>query len=219
MSHVDLAFAVTAQKPIASDHGYALFGAVSRVLPVVHQENGFAIHPIRGRKVGDEEMVLTPWSRLTLRTPADRIAELLPLAGQSLHVGETSLRVGVPQVFALTPATALRSRFVCIKVKDTKAEELTPEIFLAAARKQLGEMGTSEEAILGIPPIPTGPKQGEPQRRAIGIKGASIVGYEVIIEALTAEESLTLQEQGLGGRRHMGCGVFVPFEKTTEELS
>ena len=126
---------------------------------------------------------------------ADRIADLLPLVGQSLHVAETSLRVGVPQVFALAPATTLRSRLVCIKVKDTKAEELTPEIFLAAARKQRGDMGISEEAVLGIPPIPTGPKQGEPQRRAIDIKGASIVGYEVIIEALTAEQSLTLRFQ------------------------
>jgi len=32
------------------------------------------------------------------------------------------------------------------------------------------------------------------------------------ITNLTAEESLTLQEQGLGGRRRMGCGVFVPAE-------
>jgi hypothetical protein len=33
----------------------------------------------------------------------------------------------------------------------------------------------------------------------------------VIIEGLTAEESLTIQEKGIGGRRHMGCGVFVPL--------
>jgi len=38
-----------------------------------------------------------------------------------------------------------------------------------------------------------------------------IVGYELIIQGLTAEESITVQEQGLGGKRHMGCGVFVAF--------
>jgi hypothetical protein len=30
---------------------------------------------------------------------------------------------------------------------------------------------------------------------------------------LSAEDSLRLQEVGIGGRRHMGCGVFVPFRR------
>jgi hypothetical protein len=32
-----------------------------------------------------------------------------------------------------------------------------------------------------------------------------------VVEGLTAEESLTLQTHGLGGKHHMGCGVFVPL--------
>jgi len=31
------------------------------------------------------------------------------------------------------------------------------------------------------------------------------------VNGLTAEESIKLQEIGLGGRRHMGCGIFVPY--------
>lgn len=216
MPHVDLAFAITGQKPIAADHGYAVFGAVSRVLPVVHEDASFAIHPLAGRKVGPDQMAILPTTKLTIRTPAERIAELLPLAGQSLAIGEAAIRVGTPQVYALTPATALRSRLVVIKVKDVPAEKLTPEIFLGAARKQLNDLGISKEAEIGIPRIPAGPKQDEPQRRAINIKGAKIVGYEVIVQALTAEESLTLQENGLGGRQKMGCGVFVLIAEQKE---
>lgn len=37
------------------------------------------------------------------------------------------------------------------------------------------------------------------------------LGYEVVLEGLTAKESLHFPEKGLGGRRHMGCRVFVPL--------
>jgi CRISPR-associated protein Cas6 len=48
------------------------------------------------------------------------------------------------------------------------------------------------------------------KRRTIRIHGKEVVGYELIIEGLTADESIAIQTAGLGGRRHMGCGVFVP---------
>ena len=46
----------------------------------------------------------------------------------------------------------------------------------------------------------------------IQIKDKSIVGYALRVVGLTAEESIRLQETGLGGRRRMGCGVFLPIE-------
>lgn len=45
---------------------------------------------------------------------------------------------------------------------------------------------------------------------AIILHGKEVVGYELVIEGLTADESVAIQTTGLGGRRHMGCGVFVP---------
>jgi len=36
------------------------------------------------------------------------------------------------------------------------------------------------------------------------------VGYAVRVSGLSDEDSLKLQERGLGGKRRMGCGVFVP---------
>ena len=37
-----------------------------------------------------------------------------------------------------------------------------------------------------------------------------IVGFALRVEELTAEESIRLQEKGIGGRRRFGCGIFVP---------
>jgi CRISPR-associated protein Cas6 len=36
-----------------------------------------------------------------------------------------------------------------------------------------------------------------------------VVGYALRVNGLTEEGSIRLQEEGLGGRRRMGCGIFV----------
>ena len=84
--HVDLSFTLTGTSAIAADHGYALYGAISRVLAdKVHAENGIGVHPIRGRQVGNRQLMLMSWSSLTLRVADNQIAAMLPLAGKSLR--------------------------------------------------------------------------------------------------------------------------------------
>jgi CRISPR-associated protein Cas6 len=178
-----------------------LYAALSRVLPALHQGNGIGVHPIRGRQIGHRELTLDEHSRLILRASTEAIGSLIQLAGKQLNVAGKNLRVGVPQVWSLKPAPALRSRLVIIKTKDApNASALTADIFKAAARRKLDELGVSPEAILTLG-----------KRRTLRIKDKEVVGYEVLLEGLTAEESLNVQEKGLGGRRHMGCGVFVPL--------
>ncbi len=209
MNYLDLAFTLTAQQPIPVDHGYALYGAISRLLPDLHSENGLGIHPIRGRQIVDRMLMLMPWSTLTLRVADGQIAPLLPLAGKSLRIGESTLRIGVPEVQALVPAPVLRSRLVIIKVAHVDpASALDEQQFLVAARKQLDALGIAAAARVAIPVT----KDGQPRRRTLRIKHREIVGYELIVEDLSADESLTLQIHGLGGRRHMGCGVFVAMK-------
>ncbi len=87
MTYVDLSFAVSTVEAIPADHGYLLYSAVSHVLPAAHEPNSIALHPIRGRALGDRTMQLCEWSRLTIRTPADRIASWLPLSGKRLKLG------------------------------------------------------------------------------------------------------------------------------------
>ncbi|MBX3436864.1 MAG: type I-MYXAN CRISPR-associated protein Cas6/Cmx6 [Planctomycetaceae bacterium] len=244
MTHIDLAFHLVSRDPIPADHGYALFAAVSRILPDVHRENGLAIHPIRGRQIGDRLLTLMPWSTLTFRVRDGHIAPLLKLAGKSLELNGAALKVGVPQVHALQPAATLRSRLVVLKVAHTDAAALNPENFTAALRRQLDDLGISSHVEILIPPHRTGPLKDRPLRRTLTIKGTKIVGYEVLLHGLTAEESLTIQSHegvrsptacpadvppphspreawlipptGLGGRRHMGCGVFVPYMRGKE---
>ncbi len=49
------------------------------------------------------------------------------------------------------------------------------------------------------------------KRRTFKVHGKQVVGYSLLVSELTAEESIVLQEHGLGGRRKMGCGFFEPW--------
>ena len=203
---IDLSFPIVATKPVPADHGYHLYAALSNALPVLHQHNGIGVHPIRGTQIGNRMLQLTDRSALVLRVPDGRIGEFIQLAGKQLRLGEHSFRVGVPRVFALTPAPALRSRLVTIK-NGTDAERFSKEV-----RRKLDAFGVAAEAQVALG-----------KRRTIRIKDKEVVGYEVIIEALTAEESLAIQENQVQGapelgwsRRHMGCAVFVPVASREE---
>lgn len=198
---IDLSFILTGTADIPADHGYHLYAAVSRRLPAMHEPNGIGIHPIRGRLVGDRRMQLCDFSRLTIRVAPERIPDVLPLAGKQLSIACQRIRVGVPQVHALVAAAALRSRLVTIKVSGDRNENRPPDesSFLAAVRRQLDALNVSPDAQVSLG-----------KRRTLRVKDKEVVGYEVLLSTLSGDESFELQSSGLGGRRHMGCGVFVP---------
>ena len=43
------------------------------------------------------------------------------------------------------------------------------------------------------------------------VKGYTVVGYSVRLSGLSEADSVLIQECGLGGKRKMGAGVFVPI--------
>jgi CRISPR-associated protein Cas6 len=190
---------------LPTDHAYALYAALTRAAPALHATAvPWRVAGIPGRYAGDGLLRLEPRrSRLRFRLPADQIALLLPLAGQTLTVGGHPMRLGVPQVRQLVAAAALVARVVVIK------GFLDPTPFLAAVRRQLDALGVAGEAAL--PLTRGGARQGQPHRHILRIKDKQVVGYAVQVEGLTAEESLTLQERGVGGRAHLTCGFFVPL--------
>lgn len=191
MPYIDLAFHLNGTT-VPVDHGYALYAALSRIVPELHSAREIGVQPIRGVYGGAGALHLAAFSRLILRLPDDQIRTYLKLAGKTLEVDEHSLRVGVPEARALRPVASLRARLVTIKGFMEEGS------FLEAAKRQLQSLGVAGEVLLG-------------ERRTFRVKEKQVVGFEVAVTALTAEESLTLQEKGLGGRRRMGCGVFVPW--------
>lgn len=187
---------------IPADHGYALLGAISRLLPAVHGGNGFALAPIAGRQIGNREMMTTRESRLVIRTTTDRIADFLPLAGKSIEIAGRQLIVGIPSVQAIAPSPSLRARLVTIK------GFFDQEAFKDAVRRQLDQLSVGECEV------------SITSRRTIRIHGREIVGFSTRLDHLTDDDSIRVYVNGIGGRRHMGCGVFVRCNgKSTEGMS
>lgn len=188
---------------LPTDHAYPLYAALSGLVPRFHDaDTPLRFAPVTGVATPDGRLQLGPHSCLRVRLPDDAIKLALPLAGKRLTVGDATIRLGVPAVRTLTPAPAVVARIVTFKNADT------PDQFLTTARTKLAEIG-----VTGEPQLPihmTGDRAGEPKRRVVHVKGVAIVGYALLVTELSAADSLTLQEAGLGGRTHLGCGFFTP---------
>jgi CRISPR-associated endonuclease/helicase Cas3 len=199
--YVELSYPLLGRS-IPSDNGYHFYAAISRVLDG-HLPGDVAISSVGGMPFGAHRIGLEPGAALRVRCPSGRIAELLPLAGKSIDVGGHEVLLGVPRVRALTPAPTLASRLVSIK------PHVEPGPFLGAAARQMAELGlTTGEA--EIPMIRSGPHAGKFHRRVVRIKRVKIVGFALIVRGLSDPDSYQLLARGLGGRRHMGCGIFSP---------
>ena len=73
---------------------------------------------------------------------------------------------------------------------------------MAAARKQIEELNIQADINL------IAKKDGTPKRKTIRVK-QTLVGFGIEADKLSQSDSIILQEQGLGGKQKMGCGVFV----------
>lgn len=207
---VDVAFRVSAQRPVPAAHSYPLYAALTREWPWLHEAEGVGVFPIRGDVVGGK-IRTSPRSALRARTPASLLPKVISLTGKRLRLGDAEIQVGVPSVLPLRPAASLYSRLVQIKLAEV-TDGVTPEAFLQSANKQLSTLDIQAEA--SLPLKQRGTRAGEPQRRVLHIKGERHVGFAVLVQGLTADESLRLQQRGLGGRRKMGCGLFLPVRGT-----
>jgi CRISPR-associated protein Cas6 len=212
---VDLSFNLRGSE-IPVDHGYALYSAVSRVIPSLHGDLTAGIHPITGSLIGGRLLRLTESSRLVLRLPSERIHDAMPLSGKHLDIDGHPVVVGIPSPRMLRPAPGLRSRMVVIK------GFLEADPFLEACRRQLAAIGVEGEASIPVRLLPQPLEQNDKNRmdekrtpfirRTLRIHDKTIVGYALHVSGLSSEHSIRLQEAGLGGRRRFGCGIFVPFE-------
>ncbi|HNB70718.1 MAG TPA: type I-MYXAN CRISPR-associated protein Cas6/Cmx6 [Acidobacteriota bacterium] len=209
---VDVCFRLVGSE-IPIDHGYALYSCVSRLIPFLHASDSIGIHPISGIPSGKGRLLLTDLSRVSLRIPVESFREVLPLAGQNIEIvvaGQRfQFRTGIPEVYQLKPVTSVWSRTVVIKLSESEKQKVTPtrEMFLESLKKQIESLGVKGTVKIESSLDSQGREAG---RKILNIKGKLVVGYAVTISDLLEEESIQLQERGLGGRRKMGCGVFVP---------
>jgi CRISPR-associated protein Cas6 len=191
---LDLRFPIIQGRLLEVDHGHALHLALCAACAKVRRIPGLGVHAVRGVP-GDRkgELLLTDDSEVRLRLPAGSVPLVEDLAGAGLNVGGHGIRLGEPRIQPLAPVSALWARTVTIHFQNP---------FRAAAQAQL-EQRFAQDFPWGCFRIL--------RARTVRFEGRQLLGFEVAVRGLGPQASLLLQSQGFGGRRALGCGLFVPF--------
>jgi CRISPR-associated protein Cas6 len=178
---------------VPHDYPFALWTEIVRTLEWLKEEPNVGILPLRGSASVDN-ILLSKRSKLILRVPAERAAQTGRLTGQQLKIGDSLLVVGKSRERELQPATTLHSNMVESNLGEVE--------FIADMQKKLHKMGISCNLICD-------------KYRKISGTQTELTGYGLVLHDLTPEASLQIQRTGLGGARHFGCGIFVPFKAIT----
>ncbi|WP_254563749.1 type I-MYXAN CRISPR-associated protein Cas6/Cmx6 [Oscillatoria sp. HE19RPO] len=181
-----------------SDSNYGFYSALIHQIPELRQLDHWGLLTIPGIPEQRGKILLTERSHFRIRMRASQSHLVYQLAGKILRVGKHQMRVGIPTRTLLQPASTLKARIVTIK------NGIDVESFLNTARRQLEALG-----VKGKLSVVTD-QDGTPSRKTIKIQRFTIVGFTTLVTGLSDEDSLILQEEGIGGRRHMGCGYFLP---------
>lgn len=191
---IDVGFPVRGTK-LPADHGYLLFSALCEALPRLSHEPGWALHLVDGEREGARRIRLGPKSMVQLRLPARELGEALSLTGRDLSVGTDRVHLGMAKVKPLAAASRLRSVVVTIPGRSGRD-------FEAALRREMATLPLGQD--LSSISVEIG------AQRILRARVRTVIGYEVEISGLRPHASLCIQAHGLGARRHMGAGVFLP---------
>jgi CRISPR-associated protein Cas6 len=185
------------------DHSYALGRAVAQVLPWLPGEDGAGVHPIQvaisahgwERPAGADDLLhLSKRTRLVIRIPRHRMEDAHSLVGQQLDVrGQKLVITGEPGVRPLQPNATLYSRNVALGMDDEDA-------FLRTAAELLEELDILVRKML------------PGKSAAIGTPDGPLATRSLMLADLSPDESLRLQQHGLGPHRYFGCGLFIPYK-------
>ena len=211
---VDLSFRMAcAQLP--ADHAWALYCAIESALPWLRDEPGAAIHSIfdaasgngwvRPAETSDTLMQLSKRTRLYLRLPRHRVADASALSGQTLDVGGYPLAVGDGKVRQLSAWHTIFARSVAV--------DLIPEA-ANGGEAEFSRAVTDGLAAMNIHP----PKLLCGLSHSILGNGATVNARSVMLADLQLDESIRLQQNGLGNHLKIGCGIFLPHKSIASLL-
>lgn len=203
---VDVAFSISC-RALPVDHAWALSEAVTAVLPWLVEDPRAGVHTIHVADSGNgwmrpqaPEELLYPSRRtkLVLRVPRERIEDCRTLSERVLDVAGHELRVGSAVVRPLSEITTIFARYVVTEDGDSEST------FLAAMHAELQQRGIEPKKMLcGI-------------ERVIHTPRRRIRTRSLMLADLRVEESVRLQQHGLGPLRHRGCGLFIPHKGIRE---
>ena len=200
---VDLAYKIGCPT-IPLDHAHSLSSALLEALPWIAEEEYAGIHLIHGAASGNgwfrpedpenELLHLPKRTRMRLRLPKNRLQEAQALSGQTLDIQGHPLEIGQSDVFLLSSLPTLFSRYVIT------SEELDETGFLEEVAEQLMALDIPCRKMLGG------------ITHTMNFSAGPVFTRSLMVADLGPEQSVRLQQVGLGEGRTRGCGLFVPHK-------
>ncbi len=212
---VDIVYNISC-KCLPLDHAYSFSAAVRAVLPWIDDEAQAGIHLIHGAESGNgwlrpedtgkELLHLSRRARMTLRVPRHRVEAAQALTGQSLDVEGYALEVGKSKVKLFSTLPTQFARYVVVPEGISHEDEAA---FVAAAVEQIKALDIKVRKLLCG------------RAHAIRHPDGDLYTRSIMLADLEVEESITLQQHGIGEHRALGCGLFIPHKgiKAVHELT
>ena len=188
---VDVVFPVSGST-LARDHAQALQDALGSQWPWLQSEAQAGIHGIKLVAGTQPQAMLSNRTKLLLRVPTHRAAELLATSGIELMVGGQLIALGAPHTRDLQPHATLYAYRVAAGNADEAA-------FMAEVTRELSDMGIGGERVCG-------------KRQQLLVAGGVLTTFSLMLHALAPEQSLRVQYLGIGPHRLLGCGIFIPHK-------
>lgn len=198
---VDVVFAVEDCPCLPAEHAYPLAEALHRTLPWLAEEERVGVHPIYGAESGngwqrpedpDAPIYLSRRQKMTLRVPRERVEDIRQLSGSTLEIDGYSLTVGEAKTRLLSDLPTLFARNVATR------PGLSEDEFLEQVARELRELDVQVKKMLAS------------IERDVRTPDGPLHTRGLMLADLTPEDSVRLQEEGLGPHRKLGCGLFVP---------
>ena len=203
---VDVVFGISC-RVLPVDHANALSKALRKELSWLDDEPHAAVHTIHVAASGNgwyrpdsPDQMLHPSRRtkLSLRIPRHRIDDVKALTGKTLDIDGNPLTIKEMSQKTLSDITTVFSRYIVVESAKDEME------FLNEIVASLKEMGIKPKKMLC----------GKEDK--VRIDDGELTTRSLMIADLTMEESVLLQQQGLGSHRLMGCGIFLPHKDINE---
>ena len=197
---VDVAFKIKC-KTLPYDHISELSNAITNLVPWMLEDSLIGVHTLHGPDFGNgwvrsesDEMFLSKRTRLILRIPKINIDQIKSLEGSTINVLGNDIEIGKAIV---KPFLVVRD-LICRSVLCNPSQ--TEEDFLFEIKERLITHGVFiKKAICG-------------KAKSMQLEGENQFTRSLMIADLPKDQSILLQDLGIGGGRIYGCGILLPHK-------
>jgi len=197
---VDVAFKINC-KTLPYDHAFSLSNEILKHLPWLEDSKLTGIQTLHGPESGNgwtraenEEIFLSKRTRLILRIPKSDFEKACELQGKTLRVLGNEIKIGKASRKPFLTVRDLICRFVLTD------DDLDESDFLKYVAEEFRHHKIHlKKAICG-------------KTKSFSINGHRKFTRSLMIADLSKENSIKLQDVGVGIGRIFGCGIFLPHK-------